>query len=337
MRNNVGLVDVSTLGGLEVRGPDAPEFLNRFYTFGFLKQPVGKARYALLTNEAGVVIDDGVACRFSEEHYYVTATTGGVGNVYQSMLKWNAQWCLDVDIANVTSAYSAVNIAGPNARKVLAKVCSDIELNSEAFPYMGVREGTVAGIPARVIRVGFVGELGYEVHIPQHCGEALWDALIVAGAEFSIEPFGIEAQRILRLEKGHIIIGQDTDAMSNPAEVQMGWAIAKKKPFFVGGRSIQELNKTPLKRSLVGFVVNDLEAPIPLESHLVLDGDRMTGRVTSCNYSPTLNKPVGLAYVEPGKTDAGSYFKIKSSGGIMVDAMVVKLPFYDPENLRQEL
>jgi sarcosine oxidase subunit alpha len=337
VRNNVGLVDVSTLGGIEVRGPDAPEFLNRFYTFGFLKQPVGKARYALLTNEAGVVIDDGVACRFSEQHYYGTATTGGVGNVYQSMLKWNAQWRLDVDIANVTSAYSAVNIAGPNARKVLAKVCSDIDLSSEAFPYMGVREGSVAGIPARVIRVGFVGELGYEVHIPQHCGEALWDALICAGAEFSIKPFGIEAQRILRLEKGHIIIGQDTDAMSNPEEVQMGWAIAKKKPFFVGGRSIQELNKTPLKRSLVGFVINDLKAPIPLESHLVLDGDRMTGRVTSCNFSPTLNKPVGLAYVEPDRAEAGSYFKIKSSGGVMVDAVVVKLPFYDPETQRQEL
>ena len=337
VRSNVGLVDVSTLGGLEVRGPDAPEFLNRFYTFGFLKQPVGKARYALLTNEAGVVIDDGVACRFTEQHYYVTATTGGVGNVYQSMLKWNAQWCLDVDIANVTSAYSAVNIAGPNARNVLAKVCSDIDLDSQAFPYMGVREGTVAGIPARVIRVGFVGELGYEVHIPQHCGEALWDALINAGAEFSIKPFGIEAQRILRLEKGHIIIGQDTDAMSNPAEVNMGWAIAKKKPFFVGGRSIQELNKTPLKRCQVGFVVNDLKAPIPLESHLVLDGDRMTGRVTSCNYSPTLNKPVGLAFVEPDQAEAGSHFTIKSSGGVMVEAMVVKLPFYDPETQRQEL
>ena len=337
VRNNVGLVDVSTLGGLEVRGPDAPEFLNRFYTFGFLKQPVGKARYALLTNEAGVVIDDGVACRFSEQHYYVTATTGGVGNVYQSMLKWNAQWRLDVDIANVTSAYSAVNIAGPNARKVLAKVCSDIDLDSEAFPYMGVREGTVAGIAARVIRVGFVGELGYEVHIPQHCGEALWDALIAAGAEFDIKPFGIEAQRILRLEKGHIIIGQDTDAMSNPAEVQMGWAIAKQKPFFVGSRSIQELNKAPLKRSLIGFVINDLKAPIPLESHLVLDGDRMTGRVTSCNYSPTLGKAVGLAYVEPDKTEAGSHFTIKSSGAVMVDAEVVNLPFYDPETLRQEL
>ena len=337
VRNNVGLVDVSTLGGLEVRGADAAEFLNRFYTFGFLKQPVGRARYALLTNEAGVVIDDGVACRFSEQHYYVTATTGGVDRVYQTMLKWNAQWRLDVDIANVTSAYCGVNIAGPKARDVLAKVCSDIDLCSEAFPYMGVREGTVAAIPARVIRVGFVGELGYEVHVPQHCGEALWDALMAAGAEYAIKPFGIEAQRILRLEKGHIIIGQDTDAMSNPAEIQMGWAIAKQKPFFVGSRSIQELGKMPLKRSLVGFVINDSQAPIPLESHLVLDGDRMTGRVTSCNYSPTLNKPVGLAYVEPDKVAAGSHFTIKSSGGVLVDAVVVKLPFYDPETQRQEL
>ena len=337
VRTNVGLVDVSTLGGLEVRGPDAAEFLNRFYTFGFLKQPVGRARYALLTNEAGVVIDDGVACRFAEQHFYVTATTGGVDRVYQNMLKWNAQWRLDVDIANVTSAYCGVNIAGPKAREVLTKVCSDIDLSSEAFPYMGVRQGQVAGIPARVIRVGFVGELGFEVHVPQHCGEALWDALMAAGAEQNIQPFGIEAQRVLRLEKGHIIIGQDSDAMSTPTEVQMGWAIARQKPFFVGSRSIQELDKMPLKRSLVGFVVDDPKAPIPLESHLVLDGDRMTGRVTSCNYSPTLNKPVGLAYVEPQKAQAGSRFTIKSSGGVMVDALVVALPFYDPETQRQEL
>ena len=337
VRTNVGLVDVSTLGGLEVRGPDAAEFLNRFYTFGFLKQPVGRARYALLTNEAGVVIDDGVACRFGEQHYYVTATTGGVDRVYQNMLKWNAQWRLDVDIANVTSAYCGVNIAGPKARDVLRKVCSDIDLSSEAFPYMGVRQGTVAGIAARVIRVGFVGELGYEVHVPQHCGEALWDALIEAGAEQGIKPFGIEAQRVLRLEKGHIIIGQDTDAMSTPAEVQMSWAIARQKPFFVGSRSIQELDKLPAKRSLVGFVVDNLSAPIPLESHLVLNGDRMTGRVTSCHFSPTLNKPVGLAYVEPDKAEVGSRLTIKSSGGVMVDALVVELPFYDPETQRQEL
>ncbi|MDA8782351.1 hypothetical protein N9N16_04030 [Porticoccaceae bacterium] len=337
VRNNVGLVDVSTLGGLEVRGPDAGEFLNRIYTFGFVKQPVGRARYALLTNEAGVVIDDGVACRFSELHYYVTATTGGVDRVYQSMLKWNAQWRLDVDIANVTAAYCGVNIAGPKARQVLAKLCTDIDLSSEAFPYMGVREGRVANIPARLIRVGFVGELGYEIHVPQQYGEALWDALMEAGGEDNIQPFGIEAQRVLRLEKGHIIIGQDTDAMSNPMEVQMGWALSRKKPFFIGGRTIQELEKKVPIRSLVGFVVNDPNAPIPMESHLVLEGSQMTGRVTSCNYSPTLNKPVGLAYVQPESAEVGSQLMIRSTAGLMVTADVVSLPFYDPNTSRQEL
>ena len=345
VRNNVGLVDVSTLGGLEVRGPDAGEFLNRFYTFGFVKQPVGRARYALLTNEAGVVIDDGVACRFSEQHYYVTATTGGVDRVYQNMLKWNAQWRLDVDIANVTSAYCGVNIAGPQARQVLAKVCSDIDLSARDFPYMGVREGNVAGIAARVIRVGFVGELGYEVHVPQQYGEALWDALIAAGQPENIQPFGIEAQRVLRLEKGHIIIGQDTDAMSNPMEVQMGWAVSRKKPFFVGGRTISELEKKPANRSLVGFVINNSKAPIPKESHLVLDGEQMTGRVTSCNYSPTLGKPIGLAYVQPQNTEGsvgesgadGRQIIIKTDGGVLVTADLVPLPFYDPDTLRQEL
>ena len=337
MRNNVGLVDVSTLGGIEVRGADAGEFLNRFYTFAFLKQPIGRARYALLTNEAGVVIDDGVACRFSDNHYYVTATTGGVDRVYQSMLKWNTQWRLDIDIANVTSAYCGVNIAGPKARDVLTKLCLDIDLSAEAFPYMGVREGTVAGIPARVIRVGFVGELGYEIHVPQHYGEALWDALIDAGQDQGIQPFGVEAQRVLRLEKGHIIIGQDTDAMSNPMEIQMGWAISRKKPFFVGGRTITELEKKTPLRSLVGFVVDDLSAPIPLESHLVLQGEQMSGRVTSCNYSPTLGKPIGMAYVDPKSALAGSKITIKSSGGVRVTAEVVALPFYDPNTLRQEL
>ncbi len=337
VRNNVGLVDVSTLGGLEVRGPDAGEFLNRIYTFGFVKQPIGKARYALLTNEAGVVIDDGVACRFGEQHYYVTATTGGVDRVYQSMLKWNAQWRLDVDIANVTSAYCGVNIAGPKARQVLGKLCSDIDLSSEAFPYMAVRQGSVAGIEARLIRVGFVGELGYEVHVPQQYGEALWDALMAAGEEENIQPFGVEAQRVLRLEKGHIIIGQDTDAMSNPMEVQMSWAVSRKKPFFVGGRTIAEFEKKTATRSLVGFVVHDPSAPIPKESHLIVDGSQMSGRVTSCNYSPTLGKPIGLAYVEPDSAETGRQISIRSIAGTLVTAEVVALPFYDPQAARQEL
>lgn len=337
VRNNVGLVDVSTLGGIDVRGPDAGEFLNRFYTFGFVKQPVGRGRYALLTNEAGVVIDDGVACRFHEHHYYVTATTGGVDGVYLSMLKWNAQWRLNVDISNVTSAWCGVNIAGPNSRLVLQKLCEDLDLDSNAFPYMGVREGTVAGIPARLLRVGFVGELGFEIHVPQHCGESLWDAIMAAGEEQGIKPFGIEAQRVLRLEKAHIIIGQDTDAMSNPMEIQMNWAVSRKKPFFVGGRSIAELDTTPLQRTLVGFVINYPTAPIPLENHLVLDGEQMVGRVTSCNYSPTLGKPVGLAYVPPSMSEPGERLWIKSTGGVKVIAEVVATPFYDPQTLRQEL
>jgi len=188
-----------------------------------------------------------------------------------------------------------------------------------------------------LIRVGFVGELGFEIHVPQQYGEALWDALIDAGIDNEIQPFGIEAQRVLRLEKGHIIIGQDTDAMSNPNEIQMGWAVSKKKPFFVGGRTISELEKKPALRSLVGFIITDPDAPLPQESHLILNNEQMTGRVTSCHYSPTLNKALGLAYVPPESAAAGSDIIIKSTDGVLVHASVVELPFYDPKTLRQEL
>lgn len=234
VRRKVGIIDVSTLGGLDVRGPDAAEFLNRMYTFAFLKQPVGRSRYALMTNEHGVVIDDGVCARFAENHFYVTATTSGVDRIYQQMLKWNAQWRLNVDIANVTAAISAVNVAGPDSRKVLEKVCSDLDLSAEGFPYLGVRLGTVAGIKARLLRVGFVGELGYEIHVPARHALKLWDALIEAGKDFDIRPFGVETQRLLRLEKGHVIISQDTDGMTHPSEIDMGWAVSRTKSFLSG-------------------------------------------------------------------------------------------------------
>lgn len=337
VRNDVGIIDVSTLGGIEVRGPDAAQFLNRIYTFAFLKQPVGRARYALMTNEAGVVIDDGVACKMSDDHFYVTATTGGVDRVYQSMLKWNAQWRMQVDLANVTSAYCAVNIAGPKSRQVLQRLCPDTDLSSEAFPYMGVRTATVAGIPARLLRVGFVGELGFEIHAPQHAGEALWDALLDGGQEEGIRPFGVEAQRLLRLEKGHIIIGQDTDAMSSPAEVAMSWAIAARKPFFVGNRSIRDLAARPQKRALVGFEIRCSAAPVPKECHLVLSDERMVGRVTSSAWSPALQRTIGLAYVPADQTAPGTSIEIRTDGGVMVSATIVPTPFYDPDNKRQDL
>ena len=336
VREKVGLIDVSTLGGLDVRGPDAAELLERVYTFGFAKLPVGRTRYALMTNEQGVVIDDGVCARLGEQHFYVTATTSGVDRIYQQMLKWNAQWRLDVDITNVTAALAAVNLAGPLSRQVLAKVCEDVDLSAEAFPYLGVRQGEVAGISARILRVGFVGELGYEVHVPARHAERLWDALMQAGTDLGIRPFGVETQRLLRLEKGHVIISQDTDGMTHPAEIDMQWAIGRKKPFFVGKRSIEILEAQPLKRKLVGFTLPQ-GSPQPLEGHLVLDGPDITGNVTSCEYSQTLGQIIGLAYAGAHQATPGTHIPIRVEGGAMVHAKVVQLPFYDPDNLRQEL
>jgi sarcosine oxidase subunit alpha len=269
VRNEVGMIDVSTLGGIELRGPDAAEFLNRIYTFAFAKQPIGKTRYAILTNEQGVVVDDGVACRLAENHFYVTATTSGVDAVYREMTKWNAQWRLKVDIANVTSAYSAFNVAGPRARQVLERVCDDVDFSNEAFPYLAYREGHIQGVPVRLMRVGFVGELGYEIHMPTLHALKVWDHLMQEGEPLGLKPFGVEAQRLLRLEKGHIIVGQDTDGMSHPGELSLDWAVNRNKPFFVGSRSVDIVMARKQTRKLVGFKLGKENAK-PEEGHLVL-------------------------------------------------------------------
>ncbi|MGI9199506.1 MAG: 2Fe-2S iron-sulfur cluster-binding protein [Woeseiaceae bacterium] len=336
VRQSVGLIDVSTLGGIDVRGPDAADFLNRVYTFAYSKQQPGTVRYALMTNEAGVVIDDGVVCRLAEHHFYVTATTGGVDAVYRTMLRWKAIWQLDVTLCNLTNAYAGINVAGPGSRELLARLTENVDLDKDAFPYLAVRRGIVARIPAILLRVGFVGELGYEIHVPQHSGEALWDALMEAGEDLGVRPVGIEAQRVLRLEKGHIIVGQDTDAMSNPNELQMQWAVARKKKFFVGGRTLAVLERQPLTRVLVGFCMQNGDEPAK-ESHLVIDGDVVAGRVTSCAWSPSLNKSVGLAYVTPALAAPGSRITISTGGNRRISATVVSLPFYDADGLRQRV
>ena len=342
VRTNVGVIDVSTLGGIELRGPDAAEMMNRMYTFGFLKQPVGRTRYAVLTNEQGVVVDDGVSARFADDCFYVTATTTGVDAVYRSMAKWNAQWRLKVDITNVTSAFAAVNLAGPNARKVLEKI-TGLDISAEGFPYLACREGIInsaqGDIPARFLRVGFVGELGFEIHVPSRYGEALWDCIMAAGEPLGIKPFGVETQRLLRLEKGHIIVGQDTDGMSHPGELSLEWAISRNKPFYVGSRSVDIVMNAKQSRKLVGF---KLPAGVvasgkkPMEGHLVLNGDDISGNITSCEYSPTLDAVIGLAYVAPAQSTVGGEFRIRVDGG-EVNAVVTELPFYDAGNQRQEM
>ena len=306
------------------------------YTFAYSKQPVLRSRYVLMTDSTGAIIDDGVACRMDENIFYVTATTGGVDGVYRNMLRWNAEWNLNVDIANVTGAYAAVNIAGPNSRDVLNILTDDINLSASDFAYMEVRTGHVAGISARLLRVGFVGELGYEIHVPVSQGEALWDILISTGKKFDIRPFGVEAQRLLRLEKGHIIVSQDTDGLTIPNEANMEWAIAGKKPFFHGKRAIKVINERALNRKLVGFTLPE-NSPMPLECNLVLKDNEITGRVTSVSRSPVLKKIIGLAFVSPDKAEPGQTIQIKLSNAKIVQAQVCQTPFYDPDNKRQEM
>lgn len=336
IRNNVGLIDVSTLGKIRIRGSDAAEFLNRMYTFAYLKQPIGRARYLLMTNEAGTITDDGVAVRLADDSFYITTTTGGVDNVYRSMIWWNAQWRLDVDVTNVTAAYAGINIAGPGSREVLEKLCTDIDLSAQAFAANEARTGTVADIRAYLIRVGFVGELGYEIHVPASQGEALWDSLMDTGKSNNIRPVGIEAQRTLRLEKGHIIVSQDTDAMTYPEECGMGWAVKFDKPFFVGKRSLEIRAKHRSRRKLVGFAIEDRSSGMPEESNIVLHGNTITGHVTSVARSPVLDKIIGMAYAR-SDAEPGDTISIKLTDGRAVQAGVVTLPFYDPENMRQEL
>jgi sarcosine oxidase subunit alpha len=337
VRSGVGMIDVSTLGGLDVRGPDAAAFIDRMYTWAYEKQPIGRARYTLMTDQTGVVIDDGVAARLHDRHYYVTATTGAVDQVYRQMTWFNVQWKMDVDVANVTAAYAGINLAGPQARAVIEKLESDIDFSAAAFPYMAARVGKLAGIPVRILRVGFVGELGYEIHVPSSLGEALWDRLMEAGKPFGIVPFGVEAQRILRLEKGHIIVGQDTDGLTHPAEANMEWALAKKKPFYVGKRAVDMQIAKGVTRRLAGFAIVDPSAPVPKECHLVIRNGDIAGRVTSVTRSPTLGKIVGLAYLPPDLAEPGKRFEIRVDGGRMVTAETVPVPFYDPENKRQDL
>jgi sarcosine oxidase, subunit alpha len=336
VREGVGLIDVGTLGKLEIRGPDATAFLERIYVGSYARQPVGRTRYALACDMTGAIIDDGVACRLAEDWFYVTATTSGVDTLYRAMLRWNAEWRLAVDVANVTAAYAAVNIAGPLARQVLQRLAGDVDLAPERFPYLAVREGTLAGVPVRLLRVGFVGELGYEIHCPASYGAGLWELLVDAGASCDLRPFGVEAQRTLRLEKGHLIVGQDTDGLTFPHEGGMEWTIATKKPFFVGNRAIRVQSARPLARRLVGFTL-PLDTPLPPECCLVIRGGAIVGRVTSAARSLACKSIVGLAYVHPDDADPGRRLTVKLENGSLIEPTVVPLPFYDPDGRRQEL
>jgi sarcosine oxidase subunit alpha len=334
VRNAVGLIDVGTLGKIEVHGPDAGQFLDRAYAGRYSDLKVGMTRYGLMLDESGVIIDDGVIARMEENLFYFTTTTGGSATVFRELQRWNALWGLDCALVNVTGHRAAFNFAGPSSREILQSL-TDVDLRDEAFPYLAVREGSVAGSAARLLRVGFVGELGYEIHVAAGRGAEVWQALYAAGLRKGLRPFGVEAQRVLRLEKGHLIVGQDTDGLTDPYEANAQWAVAMKKPFFIGQRSLRILQARGPRQKLMGIELA-AGAPLPKECHLVIENGAIAGRVTSVTHSRALNKSIGLAMLSPDLAQVGRDIRIRGEDGEMLAAKVAPAPFYDPKNLRQK-
>jgi sarcosine oxidase subunit alpha len=337
VREAAGLIDVSTLGKLEVQGPDAGAFLDWLHPNRFSDLRVGRLRYRAMLDDAGIILDDGAVARLGAGRFLVTTTTGTIDAVEQWFRWWDAGSDRDLAVVNVTSALAAVNLAGPRARAVLARVC-DTDVSAAALPYLAAAEVTVAGIPATLLRMGFVGEVAFELHVPADRGAALWEALLAAGADLGLVPFGVEAQRVLRLEKGHAIVGQDTDALSTPADAGMGWLIKADKPDWIGRDAVLahgDGGPRPDRLVLTGFSV--LGPELPAEGAAIVRDGRAVGRVTSSKYSPTLERPIGLAWVPAADAVDGTPLTIRlgvGTAGATVRGEVHTEPFVDAEGVR---
>jgi sarcosine oxidase subunit alpha len=326
----VGMIDVSTLGKLLVAGPDAAAFLERLYPNRFADLKVGRVRYGVLSTDAGRIMDDGTIARLGEEQFYVTTTSTGADGVLGWFEWWNAVWRMDVEIVNVTGALAAVNVAGPRARDLLARL-TDADVSGDALAYLDAREADVAGVACLILRIGFVGELGYELHFPSPHGEHLWDTLLERGADLGVKPFGLEAQRILRLEKQHIIVGQDTDSESNVLDANMPWIVKFEKDDFVGKWALQHARERGPRELLVGFeMANDA---VPAEGGQIVRDGRPSGRVTSSRWSEQLGRAIGLAWLPPELAQDDTEFDIRIDGRLE-RARVRRRPFFDPEGER---
>ena len=330
VRQRVGIIDVSTLGKLDVRGRDAPMLLDKVYTHRFSDLRVGRIRYGILCADNGAIMDDGTVARLAEDHYFVTTTTGNVELIEEWFKWWMAGTEMCAHVTNVTSAFGAINVAGPRSRDALSKL-TDIDLSPTSSRYMRSAQGLVSGVPTLLLRIGFVGEMGWELHFPSECGEYIWDTLMEAGQEFGIAPFGLEAQRILRLEKRHLIVNQDTDAVSNPLESDMGWVVRFDKEDFIGRGGLVGIRERGLRNKLVGFVMRD--GRVPEDGAPVVVDRAPVGRVTSSRLSPTMGKGFGLAWVPVDLAEEGREIRIQVDGKAM-PANVTLQPVYDPEGKR---
>jgi sarcosine oxidase subunit alpha len=313
VRNAVGMFDASTLGKIEVVGPDAAEFLNRMYTNPWKALEPGRCRYGLLLKEDGFISDDGVSARLAPDRFHLTTTTGGAARVLNTMEDYlQTEWPdLDVWLTSTTEQWAVIAVQGPLARDVLSPLVDGIDLSAAAFPHMSVREGIICGVPMRLFRVSFTGELGFEINVPAAFGRAVWEAVHTAGQAFAIAPYGTEAMHVLRAEKGFIIVGQDTDGTVTPADAGLDWAVGKKKQDFVGKRSLSRPDiVAPGRKQLVGLLTDDPHVVLEEGAQIVADPLQpipmtMIGHVTSAYWSATLGRSIALALVKGGQGRIG--------------------------------
>ena len=343
-RQSLGMFDASTLGKIEVVGPDAAEFMNRMYTNPWTKLGIGRCRYGLLLGEDGFIRDDGVIGRMSQDRFHVTTTTGGAARVLTMMEHYlQTEWPdLNVWLTSATEQWATVAVNGPNARKLLEPFVEGLDLSAESFRHMSVAECTVAGFEARLFRISFTGELGFEINVPSEHGRALWETLHTEGQKYDACVYGTETMHVLRAEKGYIIVGQDTDGTVTPMDAGLTWAIGKKKPDFVGKRSLDRPDMlVPNRKQLVGLLTDDPKTVLEEGAQLVEPGDtaipaKMIGHVTSSYWSVALGRSIAMAVIEGGFERDGKSVDIPMPGQTF-SAKVTGTNFYDPDGSRINL
>jgi sarcosine oxidase subunit alpha len=338
VRNRVGIIDVSTLGKFRLFGPDARKVLDRVYVGDMSKTSPKKLKYTAMCNEDGCLIDDGVIVKRGLEDYYFTTSTGRADSTIE-WLRYHTRyddWTYHV--VNLTDAFGAINLAGPHARDVLRKI-TDAEISNNDFPFMGYREFKLKNrIPVRALRLGFVGELSYELHIPSSLTARVWDLLLEAGREYGISVFGLEAQNVLRMEKGHVIIGQESEIRTTLHDLGLGFLWNRSKPISetVGAAALSHTEHQEGRLKLIGFHVNSADRA-PRDGSLIVD-EKILGHICTARYSTTLQKPIGLALVESRSAAPGSRISIfeDNCAGNLIKATVIPTPFYDPAGERMK-
>jgi sarcosine oxidase subunit alpha len=341
VRNGVGIFDASTLGKIEVVGPDAAEFLNRMYTNPWKALEPGRCRYGLLLREDGFITDDGVSARMAPDRFHLTTTTGGAARVLNMMEDYlQTEWPdLNVWLTSTTEQWAVIALQGPRAREVIAPLVEGIDLSPDAFPHMAVREGAICGVPIRLFRVSFTGELGFEINVPAAYGRHVWEQVWEAGQAHGITPYGTETMHVLRAEKGFIIVGQDTDGTVTPFDAGLDWAVGKKKPDFVGKRSLERPDIVASgRKQLVGLLTDDPNVVLEEGAQIVADPKQsvpmtMIGHVTSSYWSATLGRSIAMALVQGGQERMGETLYVPMPDRTIA-AKVSGMIFYDPKGER---